>query len=183
MASRNISELLAGAAVLIVAAGFLGFAVASTGRSTGTGYTLNASFERIDGLGPGSDVRIAGVKVGRINTATIDPKTYQANLAFTVQPDIHLPTDSSAEITSDGLLGGKVLQLVPGGADKMLADGGRITITQSAASLEDLLGKFIFNVGDLSSNVAKSLKENQPAPAGAAPAAQATAPGLIPPLK
>ena len=177
MASRNLSELLAGGVVLAVAAGFLGYAIASTGRSTTSGYTLNASFERIDGLGPGSDVRIAGVKVGRINAATIDPKTYQAQLAFSVQPDIRLPTDSSAEITSDGLLGGKVLQLVPGGNDKMLTDGGRITITQSAASLEDLLGKFIFNVGDLSSNVKASLKEKQPASPGT------PAPGLLPPLK
>jgi phospholipid/cholesterol/gamma-HCH transport system substrate-binding protein len=176
MAGRNLSELLAGAAVLVVAVGFLGYAIASTGRTSGSGYTLNASFERIDGLGPGSDVRIAGVKVGRINTATIDPKTYQAQIAFTVQQNIQMPTDSSAEVTSDGLLGGKVLQLVPGGSDKMLADGGRITITQSAASLEDLLGKFIFNVGDLSSNVKASLKENQPAPAPNAPA-------LLPPLK
>jgi phospholipid/cholesterol/gamma-HCH transport system substrate-binding protein len=179
MASRNLSELLAGAVVLVVAAGFLGYAVASTGRTATSGYTLNARFERIDGIGPGSDVRIAGVKVGRISTATIDPKTYQAEVAFTVQPDIHLPTDSSAEISSDGLLGGKVLQLVPGGADKMLGDGGRITITQSAASLEDLLGKFIFNVGDLSANVKASLKENQPAPKAAEPGPA----GLLPPLK
>ncbi len=186
MASRNVSELVAGAVVLLGAVGFLGYAVASTGRTSTTGYTLSARFERIDGLGPGSDVRIAGVKVGRISTATIDPKTYQATLAFTVQPDIFLPTDSSAEITSDGLLGGKVLQLVPGGSDKMLADGGRITITQSAASLEDLLGKFIFNVGDLSSNVKASLKENQAAPKPDTTTPKANAPtgsGVLPPLK
>ena len=65
---------------------------------------------------------------------------------------------------SDGLLGGKALTIVPGGDDKMLADGGQIKITQSAASLEQMLGKFIFSVSDLSSNVQKSLKENQAAP-------------------
>lgn len=170
MAQRNISELLAGAVVLAVAGGFLGYAVANTGRTASAGYTLNADFERIDGLGPGSDVRLAGVKIGRISAARIDPKTYQARISFTVATDIRLPVDTSAEITSDGLLGGKVLSLVPGGDDKMLADGGKLTITQSAASLEQLLGKFIFNVGDLSSNVAKSLKENQKAPAAAEPA-------------
>jgi phospholipid/cholesterol/gamma-HCH transport system substrate-binding protein len=177
VAQRNVTELLAGAAVLAVAVGFLGYAVASTGRTSVSGYTLNADFDRIDGIGPGSDVRIAGVKVGRVSAATVDPVTYQARLQFTVQPDIKLPDDSSAEISSDGMLGGKVLSLVPGGDDKMLADGGHIKITQSAASLEDLLGKFIFSVTDLSSNVQKSLKENQK-PAGAAPA-----PSLLPPLK
>jgi phospholipid/cholesterol/gamma-HCH transport system substrate-binding protein len=161
MAQRNLSELVAGAVVLLVAVGFLGYAVVNTGRTTTSGYRLTANFERIDGLAAGSDVALAGVKIGRIVSTRIDPKTYQAQIDFTVQNDVKLPTDSSAEIDSDGLLGGKVLALVPGGADKMLADGGRITITQSAVSLEQLLGKFIFSVGDLSSNVQKSLKENQ----------------------
>jgi phospholipid/cholesterol/gamma-HCH transport system substrate-binding protein len=161
MAQRNISELIAGAVVLGVAVGFLGYAVASTGRSSSAGYTLSANFDRIDGLNPGADVRLAGVKVGRIVAERIDPKTYQATLTFTVQDDIKLPTDTSAEISSDSLLGGKVLALVPGGDTKMLQPGGRVTITQSAVSLEELLGKFIFSVGDLSSNVQKSLKENQ----------------------
>lgn len=163
MAQRNLSELVAGAVVLSVAIGFLGYAVANTGRSSSSGYLLSANFERIDGLNPGSDVRLAGVKIGRIVAARIDPKTYQAQITFSVQDDVKLPTDSSAEISSDGLLGGKVLSLVPGGDDKLLANGGRITITQSAVSLEQLLGKFIFSVGDLSSNVQKSLKENQAA--------------------
>ena len=135
MAERNVSELLAGAVVLAVAVGFLGYAVANTGRAASGGYTLNADFERIDGLGPGSDVRLAGVKVGRITAARIDPKSYQAKIQFTVDPSIKLPQDSSAEISSDGLLGGKVLSLVPGGDDKMLVDGGRLQITQSAVSL------------------------------------------------
>lgn len=183
MAQRNVTELLAGAVVLVVAVGFLGYAVANTGRTTTGGYTLSADFERIDGLGPGSDVRLAGVKVGRITTARIDPKTYQAKIQFSVDPQIKLPTDSSAEITSDGLLGGKVLQIVPGGDEKMLPDGGKITITQSAVSLEDLLGKFIFSVSTLSSNVQKSLKENQAAPKDGDAPKPGAAPSLIPPLK
>lgn len=161
MAQRNLSELLAGAVVIAVSLGFLGYAIANTGRSTSAGYSLHAGFERIDGLGPGSDVRLAGVKVGRITSARIDPKTYQAEITFNVQPDVKLPKDSSAEVTSDGMLGGKVLSLVPGGDDTMLTDGGRIMVTQSAVSLEQLLGKFIFSVSDLSTNVQKSLKENQ----------------------
>ncbi len=83
-------------------------------------------------------------------------------VTFTVAPNLHLPKDSSAEITSDGLLGGKFLALVPGGDEKMLADGGEVTITQSAVSLEQLLGKFIFSVGDLASNVQKQLHQDAP---------------------
>ncbi len=162
MAKRKPSELIAGTLVLAVALGFLGYAVANTGRTTVSGYTLRAKFERIDGLSVGSDVRVAGVKVGTIRSAGVDPKTYQAMVTFTVEPALHLPKDSSAEVTSDGLLGGKFLSLVPGGDDKMLADGGEITITQSAVSLEQLLGKFIFSVGDLATNVQKQLHQDAP---------------------
>lgn len=149
MARRNASELIAGSVVLLVALGFLGYAVANTGRVASGGYTLNASFDRIDGLGIGSDVRIAGVRVGSVSSASIDPATYQAKVVFSVGDAIRLPKDSSAAVTSDGLLGGKYLSLEPGGDTQMLAPGGTITITQSSISLEQLLGKFIFSVGNL----------------------------------
>ena len=164
MAQRNLTELLAGAVVLVVAVGFLGYAVANTGRSTGSGITLNARFDRIDGLAIGSDVRMAGVKIGTVRSAAIDPKTYQAVVTFTVQSGLHLPKDSSAEIASDSLLGGKILALVPGGDEKMLADGGTVTITQSSVSFEQVLGKFIFSVSDLSANVQKSLDQKKTTP-------------------
>ena len=166
MARRNISELLAGAVVLVVAIGFLGYAVVNTGHVGGGGYTLHARFDKIDGLAPGSDVRMAGVKVGSVEATRIDPKTFQADVDFTVAHDIQLPTDSSAQVTSSGLLGGVFLALAPGGETAIIPPGGAVTITTGAVSLEDLLGKFIFNVGDLSSAVEKSLRQgpmsNQP---------------------
>jgi phospholipid/cholesterol/gamma-HCH transport system substrate-binding protein len=155
VAHRSLTETLAGAVVLAVALGFLGYAVANTGRSTVSGYPLHARFDRIDGLVVGADVRLAGVKVGSVTTARVDPQTYQADVTFTVQNAVKLPRDSSAEITSDGLLGGKYLSLVPGGDERMLAAGDAVTITQSAVSLEQLLGKFIFSVTDLASTVQK----------------------------
>jgi phospholipid/cholesterol/gamma-HCH transport system substrate-binding protein len=144
-------ETVAGAIVLVVAIGFLGYAVANTGRTPVTGYSLHARFDHIDGLAMGSDVRIAGVKVGSVMSARVDPQTYQADVTFTVQNAVKLPSDSSAEVTSDGLLGGKYLSLVPGGDEQMLAAGGTVTITQGSVSLEQLLGKFIFSVTSLAS--------------------------------
>lgn len=158
MAQLHISELAAGSIVLLITAGFLGYAVVHTGRGNAGGYQLSAKFEKIDGIAAGADVRLAGVKIGRIISASVDPKTYRAVVQMSVQSDIKLPKDSSAQVSTDGLLGGKVIALVPGGDDVMLKDGGEITITQSAASLEDLLGKFIFGVNDLTTEVQKSLK-------------------------
>ena len=132
-----------------MAAGFLFYAVANTGRGALGGYTLHAAFDNIGGISSGADVRIAGLKVGSVTGLSIDPKSYQAVATFTVQSDIKLSDDSSATVATGGLLGGNFISLAPGGDEKVLANGGTITITQSAVNLEDLLGKFIFNVGSL----------------------------------
>ena len=150
MASRGIAEIVTGACVLAVAAGFLAFAVLHSGRSASAGYPLTARFDHIDGLNPGSDVRIAGVRVGSITALRIDPKTFLAEVTLSVREDIRLPKDTSAEVTSESFLGGKFLNLTPGGDPAVLPAGGTITITQSSISLEQLLGKFIFSATSLS---------------------------------
>ena len=149
MARHNVAEVLAGAAVLVVAGGFLAFAVAHSGRTATAGYDLKAQFDHIDGLSIGNDVRLAGVKVGSVTNEQIDPKTYLAVVTLTVRNGLELPKDTSAEIDSDSLLGGKYVSLSPGGDTTMLNPGQTITITQSAISLEQLLGKFIFSVTSL----------------------------------
>jgi phospholipid/cholesterol/gamma-HCH transport system substrate-binding protein len=117
-----------------------------------------------------------------VTNTRIDPQTYQAVVTFTVSNAIELPTDSSAVVTSDGLLGGKFLALAPGGDSKMLAAGGTVEITQSALSLEELLGKFIFSVSDLASNVQKQLRQ-EPGSSDQAHAGGSEASPAVPPLK
>ena len=149
MARRGIAEILTGAAVLVVAAGFLAFAVAHSGRTASAGYKLYASFDHIDGLNPGADVRIAGVKVGSVLNTRVDPKTFLAVVTLSVKDDIRLPKDTAAEVTSESLLGGKFLNLSPGGDTVDLQPNAVISITQSSISLEQLLGKFIFSATSL----------------------------------
>ena len=150
MKGRSLAEVATGALVLAVAALFLAYALVWGGKGPqGAGYELSARFDKVDGLNPGADVRIAGVKVGSVTGMRILPETFQAEITFTVDAAMRLPTDSSAEITSEGLLGGKYVSIVPGGAEKVLAAGGRITETQGSVSLESLLGRFIFSVTQL----------------------------------
>jgi phospholipid/cholesterol/gamma-HCH transport system substrate-binding protein len=163
MARRNAVEVVVGAAVLLVAAGFLAYAVAHSGRSASEGYPLTAQFDHIDGLSVGADVRLAGVRIGSVTNATINTQSYLAVVTLTVQDGLNLPKDSSAEITSDGLLGGKYVSLTPGGDTAMLKPGQAITITQSSVSLEQLLGKFIFSVTDMV-NAVKGGTSSTPAP-------------------
>jgi phospholipid/cholesterol/gamma-HCH transport system substrate-binding protein len=146
MHRRSIVEVVIGAVVLLVAAGFLAYAIANSGRSAAAGYTLYARFDHIDGLGVGNDVRLAGVKVGSVSQERIDPQTFQAVVGFSIRDDIKLPKDTAAIITSESLLGGKYLSLQPGGDEAILQPGQMVTITQGSVSLEELLGKFIFSM-------------------------------------
>ena len=165
MKGRSIAEVLAGGLVLAVAAGFLFYAVMHSGRgaTASDGLRLTARFDKIDGLPNGADVRIAGVKVGTVAETRIDPQSFNAEVVLRVDRSLRLPADTSAEITSEGLLGGKYVTLVPGGSDRVLADGGRITETQGSVSLESLLGRFIFSVTQMNASQPGSAGE-EPAP-------------------
>lgn len=154
MQGRSLAEVATGAVVLLVAAFFLAYAVLHSGRggSVAEGTVLRAKFDRIDGISVGADVRIAGVKVGSVTDSRIDPQSFAAELTIRVDRTLRLPADTSAEITSESLLGGKYVSLVPGGSDRFLADGGQITETQGSVSLESLLGRFIFSVTQMNSS-------------------------------
>ncbi|NVJ70531.1 MAG: outer membrane lipid asymmetry maintenance protein MlaD [Alphaproteobacteria bacterium] len=140
--SSNLVESLIGALVLLIAGWFLMFAYERTDAGMAGGYTLVARFDQIDGINVGSDVRLAGVKVGSVVSNTLDKETFQAVVRFSVQSGINLPTDTAAAVSQEGLLGGKYLRLLPGGMLEVLADGDEIEETQDAVDLISLFGKF-----------------------------------------
>jgi phospholipid/cholesterol/gamma-HCH transport system substrate-binding protein len=142
----NVIETVMGAVVLVIAALFLFFAYSTSqvGAVSG-GYPVTAQFQSVDGIHDGSDVRIGGVKIGSVTAESLDPKTFIATLRMNIASEYKLPDDTVAEITSPGLLSDKVVSLVPGGSDKDLAPGGQIKYTQSAVSLENLIGQMIFS--------------------------------------
>jgi phospholipid/cholesterol/gamma-HCH transport system substrate-binding protein len=143
--SGNVIETVMGAVVLAVAAFFLFFAYSTSQVSAVSGYEVWARFSAVDGIRDGSDVRIAGVKVGTVTSETLDPKTYLATLRMNIDPSYKLPDDTSAAIVSSGLLGDKYLSLSPGGSDKTIPPGGRIKYTQSSVNLENLIGQMMFS--------------------------------------
>jgi phospholipid/cholesterol/gamma-HCH transport system substrate-binding protein len=144
---RNIVESVLGAIVLLVAASFFFWAYARADVGDPGGYTLIAKFDRIDGLDPGGPVRISGIRVGQILSMELDPVSFRALVRLSIARDIELPADSSAQVVSASLLGGKYLAIVPGGDDLMLAEGDEIPYTQSSVNFEDLIGQFMFSQG------------------------------------
>jgi phospholipid/cholesterol/gamma-HCH transport system substrate-binding protein len=149
MMSENRLEILTGALVLAAGLGFFLFAgqTAGIGSATET-YPLRASFRSVQGIVAGSDVKMAGVKVGTISSLTLNPQTYFADVVIEVNDSIALPTDSAILISSEGLLGGNFIELVPGGMDENLGPGDEIEDTQGSVSLVSLLMKFVSGKSD-----------------------------------
>jgi phospholipid/cholesterol/gamma-HCH transport system substrate-binding protein len=142
--AENTSEVLAGGAVLAVAIGFLVYAGQSTGFSGASDtYPLTASFRAVDGITVGTDVRLAGVKVGSITTLDLNPQTFYADATVEIDRAIELPDDSAILVSSEGLLGGNYIEIVPGGSTDVLAPGAEIEDTQGSVSLVTLLMRFV----------------------------------------
>ena len=145
---RNIIETIMGAVVLVVAAAFIVIAFSSGEVAQVSGYEVVAEFDDATGVSSGSDVRMAGVKVGSVHSLELDPNSFFANVSMSIDESVQLPADTSARILSDGLLGNTYIALEPGGALENIEDGGRIEYTQGAVNLVDLLGRFVFGAAD-----------------------------------
>jgi len=145
---RNVIETVLGAVVLLVAAVFLAFAYNSADLRPVAGYRVSGQFNAIDGLTVGSDVRVAGVKVGSVVSQSIDQMNYQAVVVMSIRDGVELPVDSVAAVSSEGLLGGKYIRVDPGASKEYMANGSEFEKTKDIVSLEDLLGKVIFLVTD-----------------------------------
>jgi len=158
---ENVVESIVGLVVILVAVWFVTAAYARTSGGGGPGYLVTARFPNSTGVSVGTDVRVSGIKIGSVATQRLDPKTFQAVLELRVANDVRFPTDSSAAITSEGILGGSYISLTPGGDTAMLKAGDEITDTQGAQDLMGLMGSFINRSGDSSKAAA---------PAGSAPA-------------
>ncbi len=146
---ENTGEVITGAAVLAVAVAF-GFYLA---QAAGLGqaaqsYPLSASFRSVEGIHTGTDIRLAGVKIGSVSDITLNPATFRGETTLAVNADIAIPNDSAAVIASEGLLGGNFIEIVPGGSLDNYNPGDEIEDTQGAVSLISLLLKFVTGEGE-----------------------------------
>ncbi len=142
--SENTTEVIVGAGVLAAAVAFVIYAGQISGFSSGAAsYPLSASFRSLEGVSVGSDVRLAGVKVGTVTEVILNPETYRADTVVSLEEGIVIPDDSAIIISSEGLLGGNFVEIVPGGSPFFYEAGATIDDTQGAVSLVTLLMKFV----------------------------------------
>ena len=143
--SHSVAEVITGAAVLVAASGFLVYASQFGGfdGASADDAVYTASFRSAEGVGVGTDVRLAGVKIGRVTGLDLDPATFRADTSIAIDPEIVLPDDTAIIISSEGLLGGSFVELLPGGSPFNLDPGDEILDTQSSVSIVQLLLKFV----------------------------------------
>ncbi len=145
---KNVIETVMGAVVLVVAVSFVITAFQSTSAGKIDGYRIYADFDDASGLTPGTDVRLAGVKIGTVTSQQIDTETFFAGVEMNIDERIRLPLDTSARVIPDGLLGGNYIALEPGAEEETIGDGEAIEYSQGAINVVDLLGRFIFSSAD-----------------------------------
>ena len=144
MSSHSVSEIAVGGVGLAAAIAFGVYATQITGLSAGSaGYPLTASFRSLEGVSVGTDVRLAGVKIGSVTGVSLNPETFRADTTVSIFNGIDIPDDSAIVISSEGLLGGNFVEVMPGASPYALAAGDEILDTQGSVSLVSLLMKFV----------------------------------------
>ncbi len=146
---NNLVETLVGAAVIGVAVLFLTFAYQGSDRGpSGDTYEITARVTNIAGVSVGTDVRIAGIKIGTVSDLNLDDTTYEAILTLSIGQDYELAEDTSLSVASESLLGGNYVTLQPGGDfENPLQDGDEILFATGTVDLLSLVQQAIFGSG------------------------------------
>jgi phospholipid/cholesterol/gamma-HCH transport system substrate-binding protein len=145
--SSSRLETIVGAAVIALASGFFFYAskTAGVGGAVSGGYKVIAEFDNAEGINVGTDVRLAGIKIGTVTSQSLNAENYMARLELTLDPKISLSDDTAAKVTSEGLLGGKFISMEPGGSETKLAEGSMMTLTQGAVDIWSLISSAMFD--------------------------------------
>ena len=129
---------LIGLTLFIVVALTLTWLVYVSLRRDVAGDTANYSavFTDVYGLREGDDVRMAGVRVGRVENVELDGKL--ANVAFVVQTDQHLYGNTVASVTYQNIVGQRYLglSLGPEGNQELLPRGSVLPLARTEPSFD-----------------------------------------------
>jgi phospholipid/cholesterol/gamma-HCH transport system substrate-binding protein len=146
MRRSNILEITTGLFVIIFTVFLVFFAIDKLSyikKSYKDCYKIHGLFANANGIEIGDNVKISGVDVGTITGVSLDRATYVARIDMCVSKDIKLPIDSSALITSSGVISGKFVNISPGSDTKLILNGGKIEYTQAEANVGGIMDKIL----------------------------------------
>ncbi|OGC29442.1 hypothetical protein A2311_06555 [candidate division WOR-1 bacterium RIFOXYB2_FULL_48_7] len=98
------------------------------------GYQVIATFENVEGLTVGSELRFRGLKVGKV--LRIDPGVYDIKVFSVVDPSIKIPSDSTLRVAYDGIVGMKYLEVKPGTSEVLYRAGKELKGIRTAAIVD-----------------------------------------------
>ena len=143
-------EISVGAFVLagILALIFLVVRVSGINVEDGSTYSISARFDDVAGLKRRAKVSMAGVPIGRVTGIDVDTEYGEAVVYMEIENRAgSLSTDTGARILTEGILGARYVNLLPGAEEETLGDGGEILDTQGALVLENLIGDLVTSLG------------------------------------
>ncbi|MBA3704357.1 MAG: MCE family protein [Bacteroidetes bacterium] len=105
-------------------------------------FHVSGVFKNIDGLQIGNNVHFSGINVGIVeDIQQITDSTVKVDMSINMDTKKFIKKDAKALIGSDGLMGNKIVQIIPGSASNQeLSDNDYIKTIQSV-SIDEILGK------------------------------------------
>jgi phospholipid/cholesterol/gamma-HCH transport system substrate-binding protein len=108
----------------------------------------------------------------------LDPQTFQARVTMMIDPKLKLTDDSTAKVSSEGILGQPFISLEPGGSETVIADGGEIQFTQGAIDIWKLVSEAMFSKSNSETTAPQT--SGAQAPATTEPPGSSSAPDAQP---
>jgi phospholipid/cholesterol/gamma-HCH transport system substrate-binding protein len=161
---QKVVEFIVGIFILLGVLALLALAFNVSGLSSfgsSSYYTLSMEFNNVGGLKVRAPVSIGGVSIGKVASITLDKDDYRAKVVIDVQNTYQIPTDSSASILTQGLLGSNYISIIPGFQMTNLKPGGQIITTHSALILENLIGQLMYSLKSSPSSSTSSSSSSQ----------------------
>jgi len=127
MLRKNLFGLVSGAAVILVAVAFLVFMRWQTGTGGLSVYPISIEMKRADQLDIGTDVRIAGITVGKIASLSLEPRSYRVKAGLYIKSGISIPIDSRVTVTG-AMMSSPYLSIEPGRSTTTVPAGGTLAM-------------------------------------------------------
>ncbi len=142
---KNYIESLLGCCIVILTITLLFvFFSRNDQKIQGSLTAVTAYFQTVAGVSKGTDVRLGGVKVGRVLDVRIDSESLSPLLIIGIDKTYKIPSDSSFSIRSEGIMGGKFVSIEVGVGQESITPGQVFYNNQSSLDLESIVGQVVF---------------------------------------
>lgn len=161
MAKKTINQVklglfvMAGMAFLIL----LLYIIGKNQNLFGKTFVLKARFENVHGLMRGNNIRFGGIDAGTVSSVDVlNDTTIEVTLLVKTKLKKFIHTNATVSIGTDGLMGNKLLNIIPGKTEAPLVKDDEILFSSNVADADDMLKILDITNNDVST-IARELKK------------------------